>query len=75
MVTSASGLCNDVNLHGDDIGTIKKCIETVIDPIKVFGLEVSTEETKYMSMFLFHHQNVGQNHFISVFIHPIRPVH
>jgi hypothetical protein len=44
-----------VNLQGDNIGTVKKYIETVIDVIKVFGLEVNTEKTERMSILLFHH--------------------
>jgi hypothetical protein len=48
---------DDVNLLGDDIGTIKKNI-TIIDTSKEVGLEVNTEKTKYMLMS--HHQNVGK---------------
>jgi hypothetical protein len=50
---------DDVNLLGDNIDTIKKNTETLIDDIKEDGLEINVEETKYM--LLSHHQNVGQN--------------
>jgi hypothetical protein len=39
---------DDVNLLADIIDTIKKIMETLIDAIKEFGLEVSTEKTKNM---------------------------
>jgi hypothetical protein len=54
----------DVNLLGDNIGTIKKNIETLIDDSKEVGLEVNTEETKYM--LLSRHQNAGKNHDIKI---------
>jgi hypothetical protein len=46
---------DDVNLLRDNIVTIKKHIETLIDA----GLEVHAEEIKYM--LLSHHHNSGQN--------------
>jgi hypothetical protein len=49
-----------VYLLGDNIHTIKKNIETLIDDSKEVGVEVNTEKTKYM--LLSHHQNAGQNH-------------
>jgi hypothetical protein len=48
---------NDVNLLGEDIYTIKKNTETLIDAIKDVGLEVNAGKTKYMS--LSRHQNAG----------------
>jgi hypothetical protein len=51
---------DDVNILGDDIDTIKKNTQTLIDASKQIGLEVNTEKTKYMS--LSRHQNVGKNH-------------
>jgi hypothetical protein len=51
---------DDVNLLGDNIDTIKKNTEALIDTSKEVGLEVNTEKSKYM--LLSHHQNSGQNH-------------
>jgi hypothetical protein len=36
-----------VNLLGDNINTIKKDMETLIDASKETGLETNTEKTKY----------------------------
>jgi hypothetical protein len=44
----------------DDVDTIKKNTETVIDTSKEADLEVNAEETKYMLLSC--HQNAGQNH-------------
>ena len=49
---------------------VRKCevderkTETLIDASKEFCVKVSTEESKYM--FMFHQQNVGQNHDIKI---------
>jgi hypothetical protein len=51
---------DDVNLLGDNVDTIKKNTQILIGASKEVGLEVDTEETKYM--FLSSHQNAGQNH-------------
>jgi hypothetical protein len=48
-----------VNLLGDNIDTIQKNTETLIDASKEFGLEVNADKIKYM--LLSHHQNAGQN--------------
>jgi hypothetical protein len=48
-----------VNLLGDNIDTIKKTTETLIDASKEVGLEINGENTKHM--LLSHRQNVGQN--------------
>jgi hypothetical protein len=50
---------DDVNLLGDNIDTVKKNTETLIDTSKEVGLEINVEKTKYM--LLSRHQNVGQN--------------
>jgi hypothetical protein len=53
-----------VNLLGDNIVTINKNPETLIDATKEVGLEVNAEKTKYM--LLSRHQNVGKNHDIKI---------
>jgi hypothetical protein len=50
---------DDVNLLGDNIDTINKNTETLIDASKEVDLEVNVEKTK--RMLLSHHQNVVQN--------------
>jgi hypothetical protein len=49
------GFCNGrlvhadvVNLPGDNIDTVKKNTETLIDASKEVGLEVNAEKTKYI---------------------------
>jgi hypothetical protein len=39
---------DDVNLLGDNIDTIEKNTETLIDASKEVGLEINVEKTKYM---------------------------
>jgi hypothetical protein len=51
---------DDVNLQGDNIDTIKKNTETLIDSSKEVGLEVNAEKSKYM--LLSRHKNAEQNH-------------
>jgi hypothetical protein len=48
-----------VNLLGDNIDTIKKKTETLIDAGKEVGLEINVEKTKHM--LVCRHQNVGRN--------------
>jgi hypothetical protein len=49
---------HDVNLLGENVDTVKKNTETLIDPSKEVGLEINVEKTKYM--LLSRRQNVGQ---------------
>jgi retron-type reverse transcriptase len=51
---------DDVNLHGDNIDTMKKNTAILINASKEGGLEVNTEKTK--NVLLSHYQNSGQNH-------------
>jgi hypothetical protein len=39
---------DDVNLLGDNVDTIKKNTETLIDTSKEVGLEIGVEKTKYV---------------------------
>jgi hypothetical protein len=51
---------DDVNLQRDNIDTIKKNTETLIEVSKKVGLEENGEKTKHM--LLSRHQNTRQNH-------------
>jgi hypothetical protein len=53
-----------VNLLGDNIDTMKRNTETVIDASKEVGLEVNAEKIK--SMLLSRLKNAGQNHDIKI---------
>jgi hypothetical protein len=55
---------DDVNLPRDNIDTIKKNTETLIDASKEVGLEINVEKTRYM--LLSRQQNVGQNRDIRI---------
>jgi hypothetical protein len=59
LVASASGYADDVNLLRDNIDTVKKNTEMLIDASKEVCLEVSVGKTKYM--LVCHHQKAGQN--------------
>jgi hypothetical protein len=50
---------DDVNLLGDNINTINKSTETLIDASKEVGLEINVEEPKYMM--LSPYQNAGKD--------------
>jgi hypothetical protein len=51
---------DDVNPLGDNIGNIKKNMQTLTNARREAGLDVNAEKTNYM--LLSHHQNAGQNH-------------
>jgi hypothetical protein len=50
---------DDVNLLGDNIDTINKNTQTLIDASKEVGLEVNVKKTRYM--LVSRDQNAGQN--------------
>jgi hypothetical protein len=50
---------DDVKPLGDNIDSIKKNTETLIDASKEVGIEMNVEKTKYM--LLSHHWNAGQS--------------
>jgi hypothetical protein len=55
---------DDVNLLGDNLDTIKKNTESLIDASKEIGLVINVEKIKYL--LLSRHQNVGQNRDIKI---------
>jgi hypothetical protein len=55
---------DDVNLLEDNMDTIKKNTENLIDASKEVDLDVNTEKTKYVLMC--RNQNAGQNHDINI---------
>jgi hypothetical protein len=50
---------DNVNLVGDNVATIKKNTETLIEASKEVGLDINIEKTKYM--LLSRHKNAGQS--------------
>jgi hypothetical protein len=55
---------DDVNLLANSINTIKENKKTFLGASRDIGLEINTEETKYMIMS--HHLNSGQNHNVRI---------
>jgi hypothetical protein len=53
-----------MNLLGDNMDTVKKNTETLIDASKEVGLDINVEKSKYM--LLSRHQNIGQNRDIKI---------
>jgi ABC-type siderophore export system fused ATPase/permease subunit len=55
---------DDVYLLANNVDTINKSTETLIDAAKEVGLEVNKEKTKYI--FQSRYRNAGQNHDITI---------
>jgi hypothetical protein len=64
LICQLLAYADDVNLRGDNIDTIQKNTETLIDASKEVGLDINIEKSKYM--LLSRHQNVNQNRDIKI---------
>jgi hypothetical protein len=63
---------DDIHLQGDNVNTIKKNIDTLIDASEEVDLEVTADKIKYM--LLSRYQNAGKNHSIKI-AHPLKMCH
>jgi hypothetical protein len=54
---------DDINILGDNIDTVQKNTEALLDASKEVGLEVNSEKTKYMLM---SHKKAGQKHSMKI---------
>ena len=52
IAPSGIGLSDDVNLIGDDIRTIERNADVLLNACKDIGLAVNIRKTKYMEIFL-----------------------